>query len=87
MAVRHAFQNVPEVGERLHVVELSGGQQRGDDRPARRTASDPANRWFLRPSAMGRMARSTVLLSSWRRPSSRNRQRALQRVSRAAGHG
>jgi hypothetical protein len=38
MAVRHAFQNVLEVGERLHVVELSGGQQRGDDRPARRTA-------------------------------------------------
>src|SRR5882762_877900 len=41
--------------------------------------SEPANRWFLRPSAMGRMARSTGLLSSSMRPSSRNRVRAGDR--------
>ena len=34
MAVGHAFQNVLEIGERLDVIELCGGQQRGDDRPA-----------------------------------------------------
>ena len=33
--------------------------------------SEPANRWFLRPRAIGRMARSTVLVSSSTRPSSR----------------
>jgi hypothetical protein len=43
--------------------------------------SEPANRWFLRPSAMGRMARSTGLLSSSMRPSSRKRVRASQRAS------
>ena len=43
--------------------------------------SEPANRWFLRPRATGRMARSTVLVSSSTRPSSRNRQRAGQRAS------
>src|SRR5262249_57658616 len=32
--------------------------------------SDPAKRWFLRPRATGRMARSTGLLSSSVRPSS-----------------
>ena len=34
--------------------------------------SEPANRWFLRPRATGRMARSTGLLSSSMRPSSRH---------------
>jgi hypothetical protein len=38
MAVGHAFQHVLEVEERLHVIELCGGQQRGDGRPARRAA-------------------------------------------------
>jgi hypothetical protein len=32
--------------------------------------SEPANKWFLRPSTMGRMALSTGLLSSSMRPSS-----------------
>ena len=35
--------------------------------------SEPANRWFFRPSATGRIARSTGLLSSSIRPSSRKR--------------
>lgn len=38
MAVGHAFQYVLEVGKWLHVIELCGGQQRGDYRPARRAA-------------------------------------------------
>src|SRR5947209_2312150 len=42
--------------------------------------SEPANRWFLRPSATGRIARSTELLSSSMRPSSRKRHSADQRV-------
>ena len=41
--------------------------------------SEPAKRWFLRPSVIGRMARSTVLVSSSMRPSSRKRPSALQR--------
>jgi hypothetical protein len=38
MAIGHTFQDVLEVGQRLYVVELCGGQQRGDDRPAYRAA-------------------------------------------------
>jgi hypothetical protein len=34
--------------------------------------SEPANRAFLRPKAIGRMARSMMLVSSSSRPSSRN---------------
>jgi hypothetical protein len=41
--------------------------------------SDPANRAFFRLSAMGRMERSTVLLSSSMRPSSIKRVRPSQR--------
>ena len=40
--------------------------------------SEPANKAFSRPRATGRMARSTVLVSSSRRPSSRNRISPLQ---------
>lgn len=38
MAVGHAVQYVLEVGERLDIVELCGGQQRSNNRPAGRTA-------------------------------------------------
>ena len=38
IAVGQAFENVFEVGERLDVIQLCGGQQRGDDRPSRRPA-------------------------------------------------
>ena len=34
MAVGHAFQHVPEVGERLDAVELCGGEQGRDGGPA-----------------------------------------------------
>ena len=64
MAVGQALQHVLEVGGRLDAIELCGGQEGRDDGPALCPTSDPANRWFLRPSAMGRMARSTVLLLS-----------------------
>jgi CRP-like cAMP-binding protein len=43
--------------------------------------SEPANRWFLRQSGTGRMTRSTGLLSSSMRPSSRRRESAGHRVS------
>ena len=36
-------------------------------------SSEPANRLFFLPRAMGRMLRSTTLVSSSTRPSSRNR--------------
>src|ERR1700755_1754132 len=45
--------------------------------------SEPANRWFLRPSATGRMARSTELLSSSMLASSRKGERAGHRGSGA----
>ena len=38
MSVGHAFQDVLEIGEGLDVVELGGGEERGDDRPAGRAA-------------------------------------------------
>src|SRR5947209_19140972 len=34
MALGHALQDVPEVGEGLHVVELCRGDEGADDRPS-----------------------------------------------------
>jgi hypothetical protein len=34
MAVRHALENVSEVGERLDVIELGGGNESADGGPA-----------------------------------------------------
>ena len=80
MAIGHAFEDVLEVGEGLDVVELGGGMSEATIAQRAAPLSEPANRWFLRPRATGRMARSTVLLSSSMRPSSRKRQSACQRV-------
>ena len=46
--------------------------------------SEPANRAFLRFSAIGRMVRSTMLVSISMRPSSRKRLRPAQREQRVA---
>lgn len=63
-------------------MELCGGDE-GAHTVAQRAAppSEPAKRWFLRPSAIGLIARSTGLLSSSMRPSSRKRHSADQRRS------
>jgi len=55
MAAGQALRHIAQIGERLDIVQLRGGEQGGDDR------SSCANRWFLRPSAMGWTARSRVL--------------------------
>jgi len=38
MAVRHAFEDVLEVGERFDAVELCRGNERADSSPTRATA-------------------------------------------------
>jgi hypothetical protein len=38
MSVGQTFEDVLEVGERVDIIELGGGQQRSDDRPARGAA-------------------------------------------------
>ena len=58
MAVGHAVENVLEVDVGFAVIELGGGDQRADDGPAIGAAIGTANR------AIGRMARSTVSVSS-----------------------
>ena len=34
MSCRHAFENVLEIGKRLDVIELGGGDERADGSPA-----------------------------------------------------
>jgi hypothetical protein len=38
MSVGQTFEDVLEIGERVDIIELGGGQQRSDDRPARGAA-------------------------------------------------
>src|SRR5437016_5914673 len=65
MALGHALQDVLEIGKGLPVIELCScdeGTNGGSSLSP--PPSEPANRWFLRRSATGRIARSTELLSS-----------------------
>ena len=77
----HALEHVLEIGEWLDVIELGGGDERADSRPALSTAIGSREEVVLASEAIGRMARSTVLVSSSMRPSLRKQQRASQRTS------
>ena len=74
MTVGHALQDVSEPGKGLDVVELCGGDEGADGCPSGAAAVRAREQ-------MGRLARSTGLLSSSMRPSSRNRVKAGQRAS------
>ena len=73
----HVGQDTPGID----VVELAGGNERGDDRPVLAAAVGAGEQAFFLPRVIGRMVRSTTLLSSSTRPSSRKRQRPSQRDS------
>src|SRR4029434_7750125 len=63
--------DVGQVALRIDTVEMAGFDQRGDDSPvlgATAPPSEPAKRAFWRPSAIGRIERSTTLESISMRP-------------------
>jgi len=70
-----AADDAGDVGLRVDVVELGGLDERGEDRPVLGTAVGPGEEAVLAAEARGRMERSTMLLSSSMRPSSRKRVR------------
>lgn len=76
----YALEHVLEIGEGLDIVELGGGDERANGRSALGVAGS-GEQVVLAADRDGRIARSTVLLSSSMRPSWRKRQRASQRVS------
>ena len=64
-----ALQDVGQPGQWLDIIQLGRLDQRGDDRPMLSTTGGTGDNAFLRPKATGRMARSTMLVSSSSRPS------------------
>ncbi len=61
-----------QVGQRIDGIELAGLDQRGDDRQVLRSCVMPCEECaFFRLRAIGRMVRSTLLLSISMRPSVR----------------
>ena len=81
MAAGHALQQVLEVCEGLDVVELCGGDEGADRRPAGGAAVGSGEQVVLATERNGGMARSTVLVSNSMRPSSRKQPGLLQRIS------
>src|SRR5215469_1509786 len=81
MAINHSFEHISEIGEGLEVIELGRGNERSDNGPAIAAAVRAGEQMVLAAEATGRMARSTELLSSSMRPSSRKRESATHRVS------
>jgi hypothetical protein len=80
-------EDIVEIGERLDAVELRGLDQRGSEAAiaqCRAPPSEPGNRLFLRPSAIGQIERSTVLVSISARPSSRKMVRPFLMAQRVA---
>ena len=71
MAVGDFVEDVGEPRLRIDIVHLAGFDQRGVDGPISSALVRAGEQMILRPSAMGRMARSTTLLSISIRPSSR----------------
>jgi hypothetical protein len=68
MSVGQTFEDVLEVGERVDIIELGGGQQRSDDRPARGAAVGASKQVVLAAERnllvilpiSGRRSRSTI---------------------------
>jgi hypothetical protein len=76
VAFDDAGDGVGEVGVGIDAGELGCLCQGGDDGLMPVAPSEPAKSAFLRLRSMGRIARSTTLLSISMRPSSRKRARA-----------
>ena len=73
MAVDDRLECFGDVGGRVDVVELAGGDDRRKQGPIFRADLRPAKNAFFLVRQTGRMAFSTGLVSSSRRPSSRKR--------------
>ena len=84
MAVDHALEHVAQIGVRLDVVQLGRLDQRAHGSPARATTIRASEQVVLLPSATGLMARSTGLVSSSTRPSSRKRRQRVPTTERIA---
>ncbi len=66
-------EDVAEIADRFYGVKFCGLNQRGDGCKYLAPLSEPTKRAFLRFNVIGRMERSTVLLSSSIWPSSMKR--------------
>ena len=73
-----AFAYIGEPSQWIDIVELRRLNQGGDDFPMPPAAVGAGEQGVLSTERTGRMARSTVLVSSSRRPSPRNRISPLQ---------
>jgi hypothetical protein len=78
MAVDDFYKGVGEIGLRIDARKFAGLDQRGEDRPVFSAAVGTRESAFLRFSAMGRIERSTMLVSISMRPSSTKRVRPTQ---------
>src|SRR6266404_8026958 len=67
-----AFEDIAQISERLDIVELCRLDHEAITAQLSAPPSEPAKRWFLAPSLIGRMVRSTVFESISTRPSLRN---------------
>ena len=68
-----AFENIRQIFLGVDLREFGRVDQRRKDRPSLAAARASGEQMILRPSPIGRMLRSTVLLSISMRPSSRKR--------------
>ena len=73
-----AFQYIGEPGQWFDAVQFRALDERRNDRPMPSAAVISREKCILRVIVTGRMARSTVLVSSSSRPSSRNKIKPLQ---------
>ena len=76
--IDEADENIGKIGLGLDVIQFAGLYQRRDDGPIFSTIIVTGERAFLRVRACGRIERSTMLVSSSMRPSSRKRVRPSQ---------
>ena len=81
MAIDDPGEHVGKISFRIDATHFVGSDQRGQDCPMFSTAVGAGEPMILRPSAMGRMVRSTALESVSTRPSLRKRVSLSQRVS------
>ena len=78
--ILQARQEVGEPGLGVDIVELGGLDQGVDGGGAASPSSEPAKVQLWRPTAMARNARSAALFIMQRRPLSRKRVSAVQRL-------
>src|SRR5258708_15214203 len=67
-----AFEDIAQISERLDMLSFAVWISEAITAQLSAPPSEPAKRWFLAPSLIGRMVRSTVFESISTRPSFRN---------------